>query len=50
MLVRLIEETKKYLGEGNAVAIFVNFTQSLKLLADELKQVVLYMVNKHWKK
>jgi len=33
----LIEEAKKYLAEGNAVAIFVNFTQTLKYIADELK-------------
>jgi hypothetical protein len=32
-----IELAKKYLSEGNAVAIFVNFTQSLKTIADELK-------------
>jgi len=32
----IIEQTKKYLDEGNSVAIFVNFTQSLQLLADEL--------------
>ena len=27
---------KKYLEEGNAVAIFVNFTDSLKTIAKEL--------------
>lgn len=32
-----IEEAKKFLEEGNAVAIFVNFTQTLKTIADELK-------------
>lgn len=32
-----IEQAKKFLEEGNAVAIFVNFTQSLKTIADELK-------------
>uniref|UniRef100_A0A6C0CCA6 Helicase n=1 Tax=viral metagenome TaxID=1070528 RepID=A0A6C0CCA6_9ZZZZ len=31
----IIEETKKNIEEGNSVAIFVNFTQTLKLLADE---------------
>lgn len=32
-----IEEAKKFLEEGNSVAIFVNFTQTLKTIADELK-------------
>ena len=31
-----IELAKKYLEEGNAVAIFVNFTESLKTIAKEL--------------
>lgn len=31
-----IKEAKKYMEEGNAVAIFVNFTQSLQTIADEL--------------
>ena len=31
-----IEQAKKYLEEHNAVAIFVNFTQTLKTIADEL--------------
>lgn len=31
-----IELAKKYLKEGNAVAIFVNFTESLKTIAKEL--------------
>ena len=31
-----IEQAKKFLEEGNSVAIFVNFTQSLKTIADEL--------------
>lgn len=33
----IIEEARKYLEEHNAVAIFVNFTATLKLIADELK-------------
>lgn len=32
-----INEAKKYIKEGNAVAVFVNFTQTLKLIADELQ-------------
>lgn len=32
-----IEEAKKYIKEGNSVAIFVNFTQTLQTIADELK-------------
>jgi SNF2 family DNA or RNA helicase len=32
-----IEQAKKFLREGNAVAIFVNFTQTLRTIADELK-------------
>ena len=32
-----IEQAKKFLEEHNAVAIFVNFTQTLKTIADELK-------------
>ena len=32
-----VEESRKYLDEGNAVAIFVNFTHTLKYIADELK-------------
>lgn len=32
-----IEEAKKYVEAGNSVAIFVNFTHTLKLVADELK-------------
>lgn len=32
-----IELGRKYTTEGNAVAIFVNFTESLKTIADELK-------------
>lgn len=32
----IIEQTKKCLEEGNSIAIFVNFNQSLQLLADEL--------------
>lgn len=33
----MIEEAKKYLDENNSVAIFVNFTDTLKTIADELK-------------
>lgn len=32
-----LEEAKKFLEEGNAVAIFVNFTQTLQTIAHELK-------------
>ena len=32
-----IEEAKKFIEEGNAVAIFVNFTQTLQTIAQELK-------------
>ncbi len=31
-----IEQANKYIEEGNSVAIFVNFTQSLRTIADEL--------------
>ena len=31
-----IEQAKKFIEEGNSVAIFVNFTQSLMTIADEL--------------
>lgn len=33
----LIELANKYLEEGNSVAIFVNFTATLKLIAEQLK-------------
>jgi SNF2 family DNA or RNA helicase len=33
----ILEEARKYIEEGNSVAIFVNFTQTLKTIADELK-------------
>jgi SNF2 family DNA or RNA helicase len=31
-----IEQAKKFIEEGNSVAIFVNFTQSLRTISDEL--------------
>ncbi len=33
-----IEQANNYLEEGNAVTIFVNFTQSLRTIADELRR------------
>jgi hypothetical protein len=32
-----IEQAKKFVDEGNSVAIFVNFTQSLRTISDELE-------------